>query len=265
MKNISDVTLLRKNYRIVGSFIGTNPETPHQNEDLGLPLLLMAEEATLLVEMKVAVIVEYEVEVNEEVQQFYDKLKNDFYKQYSQRFKEERKEAILSMSDKIIAGKIEKFREQHKNMDQTKLEEEIIRQEMSRIPDITPETCVTQIHTNCPFDKRSENVIDLRYPKTTKELIRYRVFKDLWLKNYYITEGIKFGSDFLVYETDPIGVHSKYMVICREEDKELTDLEIQTYGRLGKSVRKTVLIAINRYLQQNDNQIEYKTIEWKTN
>ena len=259
------MTFLRKDYRIVGSFIGTNPETPHQNEDLGLPLLLMAEEAKLLIESGIAVIVEYEVTVNEEVKQFYKKLKTDFFEEYSQRFKKERKETILSMSHKIIAGKIDKMREQNQNMDDKQLEEEIIRGEISRIPDITPETCVTKIYTKCPFDKRVENVIDFSYPKTAKELIRYRVFKDLWHKNYYITEGIKFGSDFLVYEMDPIGVHSKFMVICREEDKELTDLQIQTYGRLGKSVRKTVLIAMNRYLQQNDYQIEYKTIEWKTN
>ena len=257
------MTLLRKTYRIVGSLIGTNPMTCHQNSDLGLPLLLMPEEAKLLVDIGVAVIYEYELKVDERVKQFYSELRRDFCEQYSQRFKNDRKQTIISMSDKIIAGKIEKFRQKYKHMDQKQLSEEIIRQELSKIPDITPETCATKVYTNCPFDKRVETVIDFSYPKTTKEVIRFQVFKDLWHKNYYITEGIKFGSDFLVYETDPIGVHSKFMVICREEDKELTDLEIQTYGRLAKSVRKTVLIAINTYLQ-NNYQIIYKTIEWKT-
>lgn len=35
---------------------------------------------------------------------------------------------------------------------------------------------------------------------TDLERIRYKVFKNLWLKGYYITCGMKFGGDFLVYE-----------------------------------------------------------------
>lgn len=29
--------------------------------------------------------------------------------------------------------------------------------------------------------------------------IKYAIFKDLWQKNYHITSGSKFGSDYLVY------------------------------------------------------------------
>ena len=37
------------------------------------------------------------------------------------------------------------------------------------------------------------------YPVTESETTRYRVFKDLWEKGYYLTSGCKFGGDFLVY------------------------------------------------------------------
>lgn len=33
--------------------------------------------------------------------------------------------------------------------------------------------------------------------------LRYIIFKDLWEKGYYLTSGMKFGADFLVYP----GVH----------------------------------------------------------
>lgn len=36
------------------------------------------------------------------------------------------------------------------------------------------------------------------------ERLRYKVFKDLWSKGFYLTCGIKFGGDFLVYEGEII-------------------------------------------------------------
>ncbi len=47
---ITDVTYLRVKHRIVGSLIGSLPSQPKQNNDYGLPLLLMAEETNLLIE-----------------------------------------------------------------------------------------------------------------------------------------------------------------------------------------------------------------------
>ena len=261
MKIFSDITYLRKNHRIVGTFIGSLPERTQQNDDLGLPLLLMPEEAKLLVENGIAVIIKYDMNF-EEMKEFYDKLKTEFVEEYSKQFKAERTQTILNMSEKIVAGKIDKFLEKNVGMDPKQAEEEIIRAEISKIPEITADTCATKIYTNCPFDKRSETVIEFKYPKTERQLIRYRVFRDLWNKNYYITDGIKFGADFLVYEMNPIVIHSKFMVICREE-QQLDDLEIQAYGRLGKSVRKNVLIAFVGHSERNDYQIEYKTIEWQ--
>jgi tRNA splicing endonuclease len=43
--------------------------------------------------------------------------------------------------------------------------------------------------------------------------MRYRVFKDLTLnKGYYVTDGVKFGSEMLVYKGEPLLYHSSSMV-----------------------------------------------------
>ena len=42
---------LRDKWRIVGGLIGALPSQPRQNAQLGLPLKLMSEETTLLIEM----------------------------------------------------------------------------------------------------------------------------------------------------------------------------------------------------------------------
>ncbi|XP_054156676.1 tRNA-splicing endonuclease subunit Sen34-like, partial [Oppia nitens] len=259
----NDVLILRKHYRIVGSFIGSIPDCGQQNSELGLPLLLMPEETRLLVDNKVAVVVEFDTRVDAEVKDFYAKLKTDFCEQNRQQFKSDRQKQILEMSDKIVSGKIKKFAEQYRHLNDDELKDEIIKQELAKIPDITPDNCSTKLLTDCPFDGRLSKIVDdnnILFPVVTaKSELRYQVFKDLWNKNYYITDGIKFGCDFLCYQSDPIGVHSKFMIICRTGSllQLNNDLVVQMYGRLGKSVRKDVLIAyMNPYLEE----ISYITI-----
>ena len=46
-------------------------------------------------------------------------------------------------------------------------------------------------------------------------------FKDLWNNNYYISEGSKFGGDFLLYSGDPVKYHAKYIVICLNSGEEI--------------------------------------------
>ena len=48
-----DALNLRRSHRIVGNFVGALPCQPHQNIWLGLPLELLPEETTLLLEQGV--------------------------------------------------------------------------------------------------------------------------------------------------------------------------------------------------------------------
>jgi len=51
-------------------------------------------------------------------------------------------------------------------------------------------------------DELCSDVIEVPLPElvTNFEMLRYKVFKDLWSKGFYLTCGVKFGGDFLVYE-----------------------------------------------------------------
>ena len=42
-------------------------------------------------------------------------------------------------------------------------------------------------------------IVEWKYPSTEKQQLRYKTFKDLWEKGYYLTNGEKFGGDFLAY------------------------------------------------------------------
>ena len=47
---VSDAKILREDYRIVGTLVGSLPRAPRQNTHLGLPLQLLPEETSLLLE-----------------------------------------------------------------------------------------------------------------------------------------------------------------------------------------------------------------------
>lgn len=49
------------------------------------------------------------------------------------------------------------------------------------------------------FHKDDMKVVEWKYPFTSNQRHKYKVYKDLWEKEYYITSGEKFGGDFLVY------------------------------------------------------------------
>ena len=102
--------------------------------------------------------------------------------------------------------------------------------------------------------------VKLNFPNSRKDRIRYKTFQDLWSKGFYITEGEKFGADFLAYPGDPFEYHANYVVICSELDPqtEMTEEELVAKCRLGTTVKKTVLLA---RLNKNNNVI-YKSLIW---
>ena len=76
---------------------------------------------------------------------------------------------------------------------------------------------------------------------------RLFTFKDLWNHNYYITEGSKFGGDFLLYSGDPVSYHAKFIVIClntpKEVENEKSVQDLVARSRLGTCVKKTILFS----------------------
>jgi tRNA-splicing endonuclease subunit Sen34 len=49
------------------------------------------------------------------------------------------------------------------------------------------------------LDEEDVTPVEWQYPSTSTENLRYKTFKDLWERGYYLTGGQKFGADFLIY------------------------------------------------------------------
>lgn len=101
--------------------------------------------------------------------------------------------------------------------------------------------------------------MDWNYPQTEEENLRYRVFKDLWEKNYYVTNGEKFGGDFLVYPSDPIMFHAQFIVHCQKRSEDLSVNDIISVCRVGCNVRKTQVFAS---FSPDGETINYQSLQW---
>ncbi|KAI8979763.1 tRNA intron endonuclease [Mycotypha africana] len=84
-----------------------------------------------------------------------------------------------------------------------------------------------------------------RIDLTENQKIRATIFDYFWTKGYYITSGIKFGGDFLLYPNDPLVIHSQYIVhvVQDEENENVSPVDIVRMGRVATSTKKIAILA----------------------
>ena len=79
------------------------------------------------------------------------------------------------------------------------------------------------------------------------QTLKLKVFEDLTKnKGYYITEGIKFGADFLAYQGDPNLYHAKYLVNVNYTHGNVAILDLLGGQRLANTSKKVLLIAFEK-------------------
>ncbi|GFS45209.1 tRNA-splicing endonuclease subunit Sen34, partial [Nephila pilipes] len=134
----------------------------------------------------------------------------------------------------------------------------IIEAELAKVTDVSKELCMIQFFAESLW-KREVTPVSLNKPSTEKEKLRYAVYKDLWEKNYYITAGVKFGGDFLVYEGDPLKYHALFIIVCMTDEQKFQGYDLVVYGRLGHQVKKTVALASWNAC----GKVEYISLSWE--
>ncbi|GAN09463.1 tRNA-intron endonuclease catalytic domain-like protein [Mucor ambiguus] len=132
-----------------------------------------------------------------------------------------------------------------------------------------------------PKTTTSTTMMQNKEPHVTATVHKQRklnadVFDFFWSQGFYITSGIKFGGQFLLYPNDPMSVHSEYIVSVKQtKDQEILPLEIIGMGRTATNVKKTfVLVAAadqkeaaveeteNEQEKQETKQMVCYSIEW---
>jgi tRNA-intron endonuclease len=103
-----------------------------------------------------------------------------------------------------------------------------------------------------------EDLLGLGTKKTEDFKDRFLVYSQLRERGYVVRPGLKFGTDFAVYEHGPGKDHAPFLVHVIPQRKGVVPLDIVRAGRLATSVRKKFIIAT---IKEN-GQIAYYSFVW---
>lgn len=264
-----DVTILRKTHRIMGRHVGALPEIPRQNVENGLPLMLNLEEVHLLYNSNIIKIVEAFAQSDYDLPNLQAAFKVNHEQQYDkvkQTAIEEKKAKLIPLLDKIVEGKWRKLQTKSAspNIQHSPAEfrEQVASELFAKLDHFPPSDQMSIFQHSSPLYSISKPPgLKLPAPKVGSiESLRIQVYADFWSKGYYISDGLKFGGDFLVYDHDPLNFHAKFIVFCLLSSVQLDASLLQSYGRLGRNVRKNVVLAY--FAEDKPPRVCYRIISW---
>ena len=88
---------------------------------------------------------------------------------------------------------------------------------------------------------------------------KYLVYRNLREVGYVVAPGIKFGSDFAVYEHGPGIDHAPYIVQVMKPGSPITATSLVRSGRLATTVKKQFIIAI---ADAKNAAVDYLRYDW---
>ena len=78
------------------------------------------------------------------------------------------------------------------------------------------------------------------------------VYKDLWKRGFIVTEGSKFGADFLLYKSNPSTSHAVAMVALCNSANTMSQF---LYGRMANVINKVAI-----FVKHHNREISYTTL-----
>ncbi len=256
--DINIITWLRKVHNILGVLIGTLPQIPQQNVFLGLPLELQPEETRLLIEKGVAYIVD-DLQWHEESIRCMTLAQKEAHtaclrkeglnaarsveQQKQQRTEQAMKQVqlqkgkILSDSPRASTSSPSEEEAADESLFNPASTGDLL--SLSSTSSITPWT-TTPTTSYPPLPPPSSHATS-RSP--TINPASYALFKHLHGLSYFLSPGLRFGCQFLVYPGDPLRFHSHFLAASAQWDEEIDLLDLVGGGRLGTGVKKGWLIG----------------------
>ncbi len=123
------------------------------------------------------------------------------------------------------------------------------------------------------FDRKIIRLVDVNGVKTVSRAkllklanntykqfdLGYSAYENLREKGLIVTPGIRFGSDFAIYEHGPGIDHAPFIVTVKREEETMGPFEVVLAGRLATTVRKQFTIAVPR---NRGKKVDYLVFRW---
>lgn len=275
------VAYLRREHHICGVLIGSIPHLPQQNVFLGLPLELMPEEAQLLVEKEVAFILD-DVRAHEEGLRTLKQKDREAYlsslrlegsqaaKQQTGLKEQKRSKALKRRGMTPSSGDQEEVVESEQSIDPT-------------LPQNLPDSAEGSLFTPPPESAQPIFIRPLELftlavtPATSSPLLStslqtrtpaftlpnipasYPLFAHLHSKGYFVSPGLRFGCQYLVYPGDPLRFHSHFLAVGVDWDQKIDLMDLVGGGRLGTGVKKGYLLG---GAEPEKEEVRTFSVEW---
>ncbi|XP_058530416.1 tRNA-splicing endonuclease subunit Sen34 [Ochotona princeps] len=285
------VQALRERLGVGGRTVGALPRGPRQNSRLGLPLLLMPEEARLLAEIGAVTL----VSAPRPDPRQHSLALASFKRQQEQSFQEQSALAVEAreaqrqeLREKIAQGQAAKKQrleqaagaggaqeaagsqagpEQAQEGQAAGEQEEAPPSQPGPSDELAPlprSALLVQLATARPRPVKARpldwRVQSKDWPHAGRPAheLRYSIYRDLWERGFFLSAAGKFGGDFLVYPGDPLRFHAHYIAQCWAPEDPIPLQDLVAAGRLGTSVRKTLLLGS----PQPDGTVVYTSLQW---
>ncbi|KAK2000647.1 tRNA intron endonuclease [Colletotrichum falcatum] len=240
-----DVAIIRRNHNICSVLVGTTPQNPTQNVFLSLPLELLPEEASVLVEEKVGRLVDeasYHLaslhSPDGATRQTYITLLKDRRHTAQKLLAEDQaKKAAVEQAWRVNGAKRSPFAAPNPD-DQLDLFSETHSTDKPRDGAGVKSALTVTPTTSDGLQTLSEDGSDpVGWPPAVP------LHRHLQSKGYFMTPGLRFGADYSVYPGDPLRYHAHFLATNYDWDEDIPMLDVVGSGRLGTSVKKGFLFG----------------------
>ncbi|KAF6813288.1 tRNA intron endonuclease [Colletotrichum plurivorum] len=253
-----DVALIRRHHNICSVLVGTTPQNPTQNVFLSLPLELLPEEASLLVEKKVGNLVDETAHHTSSLRSMDKVTRSAYLGLLKDRYHKARKILADDQSRKVATEKTWR----QKNGRNAPIESATQTQPSGVLPKIgaldSKSLAVTPTTSSGLHESPVNSLSDVTAP-CTRPLHRH-----LQARGYFVTPGLRFGADYSVYPGDPLRFHAHFLATHYDQDDKISMLDLVGSGRLGTSVKKGFLFGGEISVPGNHGIEEMRTfcVEW---
>lgn len=265
--DINVITYIRREHHMCGVLIGGLPQFPQQNVFLGIPLELMPEEARLLVDKGAAFIVD-DVQRHAALLPQLRREEKIAYLKILEREGQEVARDVECQAEQRREKALEKLKKKASDA-QSIAGRDVLDDKEGREPDddVNDHTIFTTVHQHNPVSKEKSPLQEpelqayaitpttsyppLNPPQKTLDSQAiipqvprfYPLFAHLHARNYFLSPGLRFGCQYLVYPGDPLRFHSHFLAVAAGWDEPLDLLDIVGGGRLGTGVKKSFLVG----------------------
>ena len=261
--DVNAVTYLRREHGLCGYNIGTLPQSPSQNVFMGLPIIIMPEEAQALVDKELAYVID-DVRAHDEI--LYTRSLTQEVRYLSEARRQAKAIEVMRTQDQEEAkrkalSKISKKRRTKSkpnkppaDPDPLGFDDQSDNEQQSENPSPSgPDPNTTPTLAKPPTNHITPTTSSILVPTSppTISLLKtlprlpptFSLFSHLHQRGYYLTPGLRFGCQYAAYPGDPLRFHSHFLCVGFGWDEEIDLMSIVAGGRLGTGVKKGFLLG----------------------